>query len=460
MKGDFTRDTFDLTKNFSRVLMQQGRVTLDADGNEQAAILLHYLRTLAKDLIGPYGGPVSDFGFELKVQGTPNTLHIGKGRYYVDGILVENHQERTYTTQPDYWSDLNDPLVHFLNHPDADQSFYIYLDVWERHITFIEDGDIREPALDGPDTCTRAKVVWQVKALPLKDHQYQGRLTTGCMRARVDPGKMSKDPCLVSPAAKYRGVENQLYRVEIHRGGDFYNATFKWARDNGSRVTRLLSVAGKDLVVANPRGFQGAPWVEYSNEQYDLSSTPGLLARLVSVNGTTLTIDPNSLPPGSLPTVENVKSPKLRQWDQTQKGNIQLVYGAVPVSGTADSASSPRTSGGGQSGPWIDLEDGIQVQFVQASHSEEDYWRTGDYWLIPARVASGEILWPTEPASPGQEKPKAKCVSAHGVEHHYAPLGTLSWAEKNFTISSSRCEFWPASICYPYGSGYKAIGDL
>ena len=43
MKGDFTRDTFDRTKHYSRVLMQQGRVTLDADWNEQTAILLHYL---------------------------------------------------------------------------------------------------------------------------------------------------------------------------------------------------------------------------------------------------------------------------------------------------------------------------------------------------------------------------------------------------------------------------------
>ena len=57
MKGDFTRVTFDPIKHFSRVLMQQGRVTLDADSNEQSAILLHYLRNLAKDIIGPYGAP-------------------------------------------------------------------------------------------------------------------------------------------------------------------------------------------------------------------------------------------------------------------------------------------------------------------------------------------------------------------------------------------------------------------
>ena len=54
MKGDFTRETFNKSKHFSRVLMQQGRVLLDADFNEQSAIILHYLRTLAADLFGPY----------------------------------------------------------------------------------------------------------------------------------------------------------------------------------------------------------------------------------------------------------------------------------------------------------------------------------------------------------------------------------------------------------------------
>ena len=83
MKGDFSRDTFDPTKDFSRVLMQQGRVQLDADWNEQAAILLHYLRTLAADLIGPCAGPEGDevYGFEIgkaTTDGKPD-LAIGPG---------------------------------------------------------------------------------------------------------------------------------------------------------------------------------------------------------------------------------------------------------------------------------------------------------------------------------------------------------------------------------------------
>ena len=52
MTADLTRDSFDPAKYFSRVLMQQGRVQLDADWNEQASILLHLIRRLAANLGG------------------------------------------------------------------------------------------------------------------------------------------------------------------------------------------------------------------------------------------------------------------------------------------------------------------------------------------------------------------------------------------------------------------------
>ena len=64
MNGDLSRVTFDPLNHYTRVVMQQGRVQLDADFNEQTAILLHYLQTLAADIIGPYGGPEREVGFE------------------------------------------------------------------------------------------------------------------------------------------------------------------------------------------------------------------------------------------------------------------------------------------------------------------------------------------------------------------------------------------------------------
>ena len=63
--GDFSRLTFDPAKHYSAVLMQQGRVQLDADWNEQVDIIAHRLRTQALDAIGPSGAPAGSSGFEI-----------------------------------------------------------------------------------------------------------------------------------------------------------------------------------------------------------------------------------------------------------------------------------------------------------------------------------------------------------------------------------------------------------
>ncbi|MEQ8959038.1 MAG: DUF6519 domain-containing protein, partial [Coleofasciculus sp. C2-GNP5-27] len=183
-RGDFTRDTYDKSKQFLRVLMQQGRVQLDADFNEQVSILLHYLQALATDIIGWHGGPSNNWGFEFiakedQLEGLPedekNALKeqlplIGKGRYYVEGLLCENDTYVPYTNQPNSGREI----------PLKDEGTYLaYLDVWERHITYIEDEDeskvgIREVALGGADTATRSTLVWQVKLLKVEGSNQYG----------------------------------------------------------------------------------------------------------------------------------------------------------------------------------------------------------------------------------------------------------------------------------------------
>ena len=51
----------------------------------------------------------------------------------------------------------------------------VYLDVWERHVTSLQEKGIREVALgiNEPDTAARAQVVWQVKIMKpdeIKNH--------------------------------------------------------------------------------------------------------------------------------------------------------------------------------------------------------------------------------------------------------------------------------------------------
>ena len=89
MKGDFSRLTFDKNKHYSGVLMQQGRVQVDADWNEQQAIHRHRVETETQDILGPSGAPIADGGFEIGVTPDGGDLTLSPGRIYVDGILCE-----------------------------------------------------------------------------------------------------------------------------------------------------------------------------------------------------------------------------------------------------------------------------------------------------------------------------------------------------------------------------------
>jgi hypothetical protein len=143
--------------------MQQGRVQTDADWNEQEALQRRRTQIEARDVIGRCGAPEDNAGFAISIAG--GALKIGAGRYYVDGILCENESDGlAYESQPDLPSAT--PWADVLAKAKATTGL-AYLDVWERHITPLDDALLREVALGGPDTATRVKTVWQVRVLPL-----------------------------------------------------------------------------------------------------------------------------------------------------------------------------------------------------------------------------------------------------------------------------------------------------
>jgi hypothetical protein len=245
MKSDSSRNTFDPRKHFSSVRMQQGRVQVDADSNEQIDIVNHHLETETIDVIGECGAPIHYGAFEIVTDKTqlssdeqkspdnksllatfaaPDFL-IGPGRYYVDGILCENDKLTSYLNQPDL------PGAAAINGKDV--WCVVYVDVWRRLVTAIDDPSIREVALGGPDTATRARTIWQIKYLPIKgpancasdiaDYTNLTAPSNALMSARTKPAQTPQNPCIVPPGAGYTGLENQFYRIEIHDGGDPFN---------------------------------------------------------------------------------------------------------------------------------------------------------------------------------------------------------------------------------------------
>jgi hypothetical protein len=491
MKADITRNSFNSYKHFARVLMQQGRVQLDADWNEQAAIFLHYLQTLAADLIGPAAGPLDHCAFVVTPLQTAKPVLsdflITPGRYYVDGILCELDPEpvpvtagakpntlvvaswtvdgrefatsqlveliqsgqaskfalvtgisqadktitldglgglaptsirrvTTFRTQPD----LPDPGPL----PAAD--YLIYLDVWERLITFAEDDAVREVALNGADTAARSKIVWQVKAAV----DGAGDPTAvppnrGFLRARSIKSAASTDPCIISPNARYSGPENQLYRIEIHSGSQAPGGpTFKWSRENGAVLFPIVRVTGSSAVLENLGrddrfGLAEGDFVEIQDDDSVLLNRAEKLLQLQFVDSAGMTVTFTDAP-GSTSGTSPAKHPLLRRWDQqqgdTDEGGVDLA---------ADNAAKVVES----SHAWIDLENGVQIQFQPAVAGEvPPVYLTGDYWLIPARTATGDVEWPAEAAVDEQGAPIQSPIALPpvGIKHHYAPLANLT----------------------------------
>ena len=491
MKADLTRSTFRPEKHYSGVRMQQGRVQLDADWNEQVDIGAHLDETTRIDVIGRCGMPEDDAGFEVTPAADDSDLLLGPGRAYVDGILCENDASPIAaevaadkaklaslvadgrTLQQGEWVAISatgvgpftvrltavDPgalgitfapalaaanvtalknakdavvrrVASFLHQPhfpgvppvklDVDQGLYLaYLDVWERHVTALEDGSIREVALGGPDTATRTQSVWQVKLERLGDPNADITCatvpdwttfideSTALLRARAQPETTSADPCTIPPGAGYRRLENQLYRVEIHDAGGLNNATFKWSRENGSVVVGAqvtdtdeitVTSTGRDEVL----GIVPGSWVELTDDTHELAGEPGTLVQVKSIAGNVLTVDTSGS--GALDPAEFPAGPKVRRWDDPN--------GARKV-------SVPNSNQG-----FLSLEDGVEVRFEQGRHYE-----SGDYWLIPARTATGDVEWPENGASP--LAPLAR--PPEGIAHHYCKLALVRLDGKSWT---------------------------
>ena len=428
MKGDFSRQTFDQTKHYTAVLMQQGRVQLDADWNEQQAIYEYWAETQAQDVLGPSGTSTQNPGFEITVDPSNSTLFINAGHYYVDGILCENETTTAYDSQPDL---PNAPSVVSVLQQAATNLGIVYLDVWKRHITALDDRSLRESALGGPDTTTRVKTVWQVKVLPVKEppsgvvgcaaffEEWEQLVIpgTGALSARSRPAASVDSPCIIPASAGYRGLENQLYRVEIHKGGvlgDPNNVpTFKWSRDNGTVVTSIDRISGQEITVRDlgpddVLGFASGQWVEIFDDAAELNGQPGQLLQIDQINRASRVITLVTAPVPLSTTANGVdpnRHPKLRRWDSFKDLPVQV----------------PATNEG-----FVSLENGVEVKFGAGSYS------TGDYWLIPARTAisdeTGAIDWPFTTPQPSR-----------GIRHHYCRLALLRRNPGDDTLSVQDC---------------------
>ncbi|MFC9944576.1 DUF6519 domain-containing protein [Streptomyces pratensis] len=473
MHADLSRDTFRPDRHYAAVLAQQGRVQLDADANEQAAIQLHRARTTTADLIGQHGGPLGAAGFEVGFLGGSrelDDLSIGGGRYYVDGILLDaTRPEPGVPAEEDAAEDARTPATWtYWEQPDGHRDperpgdrlptrfpYLACLKVWERSVTAAEDPLLREVALGPamPDTSARIKTVWQVLPLPgsqleledgaTKDQVREafarwsaGQAPTARMAARSErPEHADEDPCPVAPDARYRGPENQMYRVEIHDGGPAEDATFKWSRENGAVTLPVDELDGTWVELASlgnddKLGPNVGDQVEFVDTGYTSRGEPLPLLRVEEIDlpGRRVRLSDEPHPSvGRLPGLH----PFLRRWDQRAGSG----HGAG--SGHAKQTAA-RLRGGAvriEEGCWLKLEDGVSVYFAPGGT-----YRSGDFWTVPARTATGGVEWPADAARrPLLQSPK-------GIRVHYAPL---AWVLGEGSVADLRMTFAPLAAAVP-----------
>jgi Family of unknown function (DUF6519) len=429
MSGEFSRLTFDASRHFDRVYLQQGRVLLDADWNEQVDIVAHQLRQRTRDLLGGetdlLDGSSAFVGaaFEL-TEGPDGAVRLRAGRAYVDGILVENDDDVRVDDQPD----LRSP--HWP--PDPDVAHLVYLDAWHRDVGALEVPGLLESALGDVDTSIRRRTVWQARTVAL-----------GCASPRREavaerweevlaehaPGRTRLRACATDTGA----LENLLYRVEIRGTRD--QPTLLWSHDNASLAFRVLSVAPAARDASAPRQFlvtvadtrhdllvlQNGHQVELTDEDCVLGDEEPFYAAV---------LEPDVL--GAAGT-QGQRTVRVEVADRRAAERLADRLDGSPLAGPVLRRWDSRHIGGQPlAGPGVEYGEPIELEWGLKVAFDGPLPRPGDHWSVPARPACERgVDWPED----GRER--------HGTDHHLALLGILWPADGGWRVEDLRAVLPP-----------------
>jgi hypothetical protein len=216
----------------------------------------------------------------------------------------------------------------------------------------------------------------------------------------------STDPCTIAPFGGYRGLENRLYRVEIHDPGPLGAATFKWSRDNASLGAGVLGIdaAGTTLTLSR-LGRDGVKriavgdWVEVTDDHHELHRRPGELRQVTGVDEVRAEVRlATALSAGAFDAADPRRHTRVIRWDQAGPA-VDAAGGTLVV--PAGGAATP-----------VPLEDGIEVTFAVATAGGS--FQVGDHWQFAARTADASVEQLVE------EPPR-------GVLHHHMKLGIVTF---------------------------------
>lgn len=470
--ADITRLLIQPEKHYVGARMQQGRVVLDSDFNEEAELADEERRKALLHIVGPTGSPDAGFAADLAIgdevtiqpvsfNGEPAiaTLNyrIRPGSIYVAGLRFE-HAERTLNDETG-----GDPIAFqrdFLQmdaahaprpQPGTTHAQLAYLRGWQQDVTAAEDREIRERALGGIDTSTRKRRMARVEVREVDndedctaawaevrqqiesetggvfDESGHELLSPARLRIRFVPGEALDPcaPCAPDDVGRYLGADNQTVCIMLAAPDRYV-----WGFDNASPLYRVeLGEAADGRVpvrmITEPRDearwpladtvVEFLPWAALLDNKEKVAAEVGVFLRVAEG------FDPDDgsfrIAEADLPLLDGL----VRQWDAAHPDLPWLPNDADPdgrylylrVWHRLDSENDEvlLDTAAGPDNHTLLRRQGLLPEFSGGG-------RPGDYWVVTVRPNTPQQITPWNLTRGGGVPP-------HGPRHFYTPLSLI-----------------------------------
>lgn len=440
---DLSRSATDFRKRYAGVRMQQGRVLLDDDWNENERLQAENLHATQADVIGGAGSP--DQGFRILNPALANSqpdFDIHDGTFYLGGQRLKLDSPKTYQMQYDWLQKTGEenPGV-----PADGQCDLAYLELWQQPVTAVEDRELMEPALGGPDTSVRVRTMHRVRLasnlgtdqcheawekLRIQWHaQNQGVIDEHnqlvpdvSLKVEFNPGSDPEDLCNPPIAGGYLGAENQAIRVQLVDAGHL-----TWGFNNASPLYRVTieSDGGQQKVVVmqtQPKDQAHWPLAGQIVEILPWSAVLPNLEKVSEIRGHLSRVESSFNPDqGRFTLVTPVPAGFGEAWkSRPDSADLEPAFYYLRVwDRGADLLSDPAIAF--QAGQPVDLgHTGLKVTISGPDCVP------GDFWIIAAR-----------PETPTEVTPwlLQQGMAPQGVRRYYAPLAIIQWKVDGQTVT-------------------------
>ena len=482
---DTTRNATNFAKHYTGSRMQQGRVLSDDDFNDHARLTAEDMRRTRLDVIGPAGSP--DQGFlitnpVINAVGVPD-FTIKAGTFYLGGQRLVLETDEVFSLQND-WLNQGAIAGDLPTVPTAARTDLAYLENMQVPVSAVEDTELLEVGLGGPDTSVRMRNLsrvcvvqgvtgascaqsWAAVAanLPIAGTlDGSAELVTDVtLEIGSDGTSGSTDLCSPPVAGGYLGADNQTIRVQLTSNG-----TFTWGFNNAAPLYRVqlcadttgqmrsitLLTAPKDQEHWPVAGqtVELLPWSAVLPNGQKLSEVHGHLALVVA------SYDPDAkqfaidvAPPADASGKNFGETWQSRSDEAALNNEVKFFYLRVWDRGSDTTSPAQIPFNVGQ--PVSLAHTGLQVTFNGTQ------FRTDDFWEIAVRPDSPNtfVPWDLATGRPPQ-----------GVRRWFTPLALISWPGGNnasATVTDCRATFLPLTelqncCTVTVGDGVTSHGDF